>query len=103
MQELAGPACGAADPAAPREELERVEREDEARLALEAAHELVDLLVGRSRSRRRWTPSASIAIAAEAVAVSITRTRPPDSSAACCALSYVPESLAETVRTRMRS
>src|SRR5512133_2805160 len=47
VQELAGPARGAPDPAAPREVLERVQREDQAGLALETRNELVDLLVGR--------------------------------------------------------
>ena len=96
VQELAGPAGGAADPAAPGEELERVEREDQARLALEARRRTSSISSSVvPRSSRRWTARASIAIAADAVPCR-SRAPPPSSSAARSALSYVPESLAET-------
>ena len=47
VQELARPAGSAADASAACQVLERVEREDEPRLALEPCEQLVHLLVGR--------------------------------------------------------
>ena len=56
------------------------------------------------RSSRRCTPIASIASDAETVRESITRTwSPPSSSAACCALAYVPESVEEICSEMIRS
>src|SRR5581483_5601817 len=48
VQELPRPGARPADPAAAREELERLDREDDPRLAPVACDELVDLLVGRA-------------------------------------------------------
>ena len=52
VQELTGPAGCAPDPAAAREELERVQSEDQPRFALEARHEVVDLTVRRPMGRK---------------------------------------------------
>src|SRR5205809_1270421 len=103
VEELAGPARGSADPAAPREELERVEGEDEAGFTLEALDELVDLLVGGPALEPPLNREREHGDRRGGGLVSITRTRSPVSEAACRALSYVPESLAETLSAKIRS